>query len=135
MCDIVCPPAGCIEVQTRSGPALAMADSSSTSSDEADRRYAPMPLAQYQIFWQFLRDVTPFEDGDLGLIVRFIYWAPLPLVVPPPRTRPVPGFWWGQAYDYELPANAPPFKAPPLHLRLFLYFLNTPIRNSYWCDG
>ena len=58
-----------------------------------------MPLAQYQIFWQFLRDVTPFEDGCLGLIARFAYFAPLPLAAPPPKTRPVPGFWWGQAYD------------------------------------
>ena len=88
-----------------------------------------MPLAQYQIFWQFLRDVTPFEDGDLGLIVRFIYFTSLPLVVPPPRAHPVPAFWWGQAYDYELPAHAPPFKAAPLHLRPALYPFSASIKN------
>lgn len=93
-------------------PKLKMSTSGSESSGQ-ERGYAPLPPpmasielpADYQYYWQFLRNVFPaFEDSILERVVKCIYpWLGNKLTwLPPPLLKP-PWWFWGQGSGCRRP--------------------------------
>ena len=94
-----------------------MSDSSRSSSSIGDGPFAPLPLPQYAVFWQFLRNVLPLDEDSIFLrIVGFVYDLPATPRIPPPG-NPLPMYFFGQHMQPDGPPNMPRFKMPPPSLR------------------
>ena len=96
--------------------------SGSSSSEEVDRAFAPLPTPQYVLFWQFLRTVLPFgEDSIFMRIVGYVYYVPSGAAIPPLSEAPPPNAFVGQCNQVTPgPPGMPPYKAPPPHIRWLL---------------